>query len=307
MVKNKLSVVLATRNEEENIGPCLESIEKIADEIIVVDEGSGDATVEIAKKYNAKVYSVKHEPIFHKTKQKAINYAKGDWILQLDADERVTKELREEIKNVINSSNNDLLNRVLSRPERTLSEVERGVEGSQAKIKLFRRHEEVIKRREGHLGNPTGQVVAFFIPRRNFFLGAPLIHAGVYPDGSIRLIKQGLARLPGKSVHEVMEVDGEVGWLFNDLEHHDSPTFQRYLERMNRYTDLHAEELKQKGVPVNHWNLFKYSFLIPCFNFIKLYFRHGGFLDGMRGFIWSPFSALHFPIAYFKYYQSVRS
>src|SRR3989344_629117 len=144
MVKNKLSVVLATRNEEKNIGFCLESIKKIADEIIVVDEESDDATVKIAKKYNAKVYSVKHEPIFHKTKQKAIGYAKGDWVLQLDADERATKELREEIKNVINSSNNDLLNRVLSRPERPA-----GVEGSQAN-KLFRRHEELIRRREGN-------------------------------------------------------------------------------------------------------------------------------------------------------------
>ena len=300
MVKNKLSVVLATRNEEKNIGFCLESIKKIADEIIVVDEESDDATVKIAKKYNAKVYSVKHEPIFHKTKQKAIGYAKGDWVLQLDADERATKELREEIKNVINSSNNDLLNRVLSRPERPA-----GVEGSQAN-KLFRRHEELIRRREGNLGSHTGQVVAFFIPRRNFFLGAPLVHAGVYPDGVVRLIKQGFARLPGKSVHEVMEVDGEIGWLFNDLEHHDSPTFQRYLERMNRYTDLHAEELKQKGVPANYWNLFKYSFLVPSAYFLKLYLRHKGFLDGMRGFVWSSFSSLHFPIAYFKYWQSAK-
>ena len=307
MAKNKLSVVLATKNEEDNIGSCLESIKDIADEIIVYDEFSEDRTREIAKKYVARVFKYQHKTNFHETKQKAIDKATGDWILQLDGDERATRELREEIKKVINSSNDDLLNRVLSRPERTLSKVERGVEGYQKESELFKRHEGLIRKREGKLGNPTGEVVAFFIPRRNFFLGKPLIHAGVYPDGVIRLIKRGYARLPAKSVHEVMEVDGEVGWLFNDLEHHESPNFDRYLTRMNRYTDLRAEELKQKNVPLNYWGLFKYSFLLPTSYFSLLYFRHKGFLDGTRGFVWSLFSAFHYPLAYFKYYQSVRS
>src|SRR3970282_2930368 len=87
---------------------------------------------------------------------------------------------------------------------------------------LFIRHQKLIEQRDGSIGKQTGKVVAFFIPRRNYFLGKPLIHAGVYPDGQIRLVKKGKARLPGKSVHELMEVDGEVGWLFHDLEHHDS-------------------------------------------------------------------------------------
>ena len=311
--KITLSVVLATLNEEQNVGLCLDSVKDIADEIVVVDEDSIDKTREIAEKYRAKVFTVIHEPIFHITKQKAIDKATGDWILQLDADERATKELRDEIKKVINSSNDDLLNRVLSRPERTLSKVERGVEGSPKKIGLFLRHEELIRKREGQLGKHTGeampagrQVVAFFIPRRNFFLGKPLIHAGVYPDGVIRLIKRGKARLPGKSVHEVMEVDGEIGWLFNDLEHHESPTFNRYLERMNRYTDLQAEELKERKIPANYWNLFKYSFLLPTSYFLKLFIRHKGFLDGMRGFVWSVFSSLHYPLSYFKYWQTVK-
>ena len=136
------------------------------------------------------------------------------------------------------------------------------------------------------------------------FLGKPLIHAGVYPDGVIRLIKNGKARLPAKSVHELMEIDGEVGWLFNDLEHHDSPTLKRYLDRMNRYTDLQAKEFETKKIPATNWNLFKYSFIVPSVNFLKLYFRHKGILDGRQGFLWSVFSSLHFPITYFKYYQS---
>ena len=211
--------------------------------------------------------------------------------MQLDADERVPSKLSKEIKEVINLSNDELLIRKRKTEDHT---------------NLFLRHQKLIEKREGYLGKQTGEVVAFFIPRRNIFLGKPLVHAGVYPDGVIRLVKRGKARFPAKSVHELMEIDGEVAWLSNDLEHHDSPTLQRYLERMNRYTDLHAEELKQKKVPVNSWNLFKYSFLIPTFHFLLLYFRHKGFLDGMRGFVWSAFSALHFPIAYFKYYSSVK-
>ena len=304
-IHQTLSVVLATRNEEANIGPCLESVKDMASEIIVVDEYSTDKTREIAKKYGAKVFKVKHEPIFHKTKQKAIDKATGDWILQLDADERVTQKLAFEIKEVISSTNKKLLNRVLSHPEPLDYARGKLVEGSfNKKLKLFKRHQGLIEQRDGPIGKKTGGITAFFIPRVNFFLGKPLIHAGVYPDASIRLIKKGKARFPAKSVHEVMKVNGEVAWLFNDLEHQDSPTFERYLERMNRYTDLHAKELKSKKVPVNIVYLFLYTLHRPLFTFFNLYFRHRGFQDGMRGFIWSLFSALHFPLAYFKYFQT---
>ena len=62
------------------------------------------------------------------------------------------------------------------------------------------------------------------LEEKNFFsfLGKPLIHAGVYPDGVIRLIKKGKAYLPAKSVHEQMVIDGEVAWLYSDLLHFDS-------------------------------------------------------------------------------------
>jgi glycosyltransferase involved in cell wall biosynthesis len=326
----KLSIVLATRNEERNIGHCLESVKKIfADlpagrqgEIIVVDEESTDKTCEIAKRCGAKVFTVKHEAIFHKTKQKALDKATGDWILQLDADERVTKELASEIKEVINFSDEELQHKVLCHPEhsrRISSRFSRrfASQNDKKKIKLFRKHQELVEEKQGLLGEETWrrrpggplarrEVVAFFIPRINYFLGAPLKHAGVYPDGVIRLVKKGKARFPCKSVHELMEIDGKVAWLFNDLEHHDSPTFHRYLERANRYTDLTAEEFKKSNLPVNYWYLFKYSFLVPSAYFLKLYIRYSGWKDGMRGFIWSLFSSLHHPIAYFKYWSGER-
>jgi glycosyltransferase involved in cell wall biosynthesis len=296
-MKNKLSVVLAVRNEEENIGRCLKAVQSIADEIIIFDEFSEDNTRKIARKFGAKVHKVKHEDNFHITKQKAINKASGDWILQLDADEVVTPELAKEIVSVLENRHIEFLNHQLSVINRR-------------KENLFVRHQKLIEEREGissttyHPQSTIHDPVAFYIPRLNMFLGRPLKHAGVYPDGAIRLFKKGKAHLPCKSVHEVMEVDGQVGWLFNDLKHYDSPTLKRYLERANRYTDLTAKEFKEKKVGTTPFHLFYYAFPKPFFTFLKFYIRHKGFLDGVPGFVWSVFSALHFSIAYFKYWQT---
>jgi glycosyltransferase involved in cell wall biosynthesis len=279
--KIKLSVGIATRNEEENIDRCLESVKDIADEIIIFDEYSTDKTVEIAKKYGAKVYLEPHHAIFHITKQKTIEKSKGEWILQLDADEVVSKELGEEILNLVNGG--------------TINE---------ATNPLFIRHQKIVEERDGKIGTDTGEVTAFFIPRRNMFLGKPLIHAGVYPDAVIRLFKNKKASWPCVSVHEQMKIEGRVGWLSSDLLHYDSPTLKRYLMRLNRYTDLHADELKEKKVSKNVIGFLQYVFLKPAYTFLNLFFRHKGVVDGVNGFLWSFFSALHFPIAYFKHVTS---
>lgn len=108
MKKVTLSVVLATRNEAANIGRCLEAVKHIADEIIVCDESSGDDTVAIAKKYGAKIIHTQHQQNFHLTKNKAIDAAKMDWILQLDADEVVSPELAKEIISKIQDQKSNL-------------------------------------------------------------------------------------------------------------------------------------------------------------------------------------------------------
>jgi len=97
----KLSVAIATFNEEENIEGCLSTVVGWADEIVVADGGSTDKTVETAKKLGARIILTDNPPIFHINKQKAINACSGEWILQLDADERVTPELKKEIEKVI--------------------------------------------------------------------------------------------------------------------------------------------------------------------------------------------------------------
>src|SRR5258706_6741131 len=101
-----LSVVLATFNEEKNLPDCLSSVRDLADEISIVDGSSTDKTVEIAKSFGAKVTVTDNPPIFHINKQKALEQATKEWILQLDADERVSPDLSREIKHVI-SLNND--------------------------------------------------------------------------------------------------------------------------------------------------------------------------------------------------------
>lgn len=291
----KLSVVLATRNEESNIERCLKSVKPIADEIIIFDENSTDKTAEIAKRLGAKVFEVEHEENFHITKQKAIEKAKGDWVLQLDADEVVTSELSKEITMVINASNEELLKRIISHKPLAINH--------EKNLSLFSRHQKLIEKRDGIIGRSTGKVVAFFIPRLNMFFGKPLIHGGVYPDGVIRLFKRGKARLPARSVHEQMEIDGEVGWLYNNMEHYDSPTFEKYLWRNNRYTDLLAHEYQKEKLKINLWTFFLYTVHYPLSTFLNLFVRHKAVLDGFPGFVWSFFSALRFPISYLKFLQ----
>jgi glycosyltransferase involved in cell wall biosynthesis len=90
-----LSVILITKNEAQNIRECLESV-AWAEEIIVVDSGSTDDTVAICREFTPHVH-VHDWPGFGKQKNRALGYATKDWVLSLDADERVTPELRAQI------------------------------------------------------------------------------------------------------------------------------------------------------------------------------------------------------------------
>jgi glycosyltransferase involved in cell wall biosynthesis len=95
MVKMKISAVVITKNEEQNIRECLESI-KWADEIVVVDSGSTDRTREISSSYTKKVFNVLSENIAEK-RILSLNNCSFDWVLMVDSDERITRDLREEI------------------------------------------------------------------------------------------------------------------------------------------------------------------------------------------------------------------
>ncbi len=95
----KLSVIIICKNEAHAIARCLQSV-AWCDEIIVLDSGSGDETVDICRRYTQNVYQTDW-PGFGKQKNRALSYATGEWVLSLDADEWLTPELKAEICQVI--------------------------------------------------------------------------------------------------------------------------------------------------------------------------------------------------------------
>ncbi len=95
----RLSVAVITWNEEERLRPCLESV-AWADEIVVVDAESTDKTVQLAREFTDRIW-IRPWPGFAAQKNFALDHATGEWLLSLDADERVTVELRHEIEGVI--------------------------------------------------------------------------------------------------------------------------------------------------------------------------------------------------------------
>lgn len=279
----KLSVVLATFNEEGNIQRCLEGIKDIADEIVIVDGSSTDKTIEIAQRFDVRVKVTSNKTNFHINKQMAIDMAEGEWMLQLDADEFVSRGLASEIKKIIDMTDEEIENYEKEIP------------------RLFLRHQVIIEKRDGQVGQKEGPYVAFFLPRANYFLGRYLKHGGVYPDGVIRMFKKGKAYLPCKDVHEQYVVEGKVGWLKNDLLHFDSPTFKKYISRNNRYTRFIANQYKDQKLPKNLIVGFDHMIVKPLWWFVLTFFRHKGFLDSWQGFVFSFFSSLRFPISYIKY------
>ena len=102
MKKATISLALATYNEELNIGRCLDSTNSWVNQTIIVDGQSRDKTVFIAKKYkNIKIISTPNLKMFHTMKQMAIDKCTSDWILQLDADEVISQELKSEIQRIL--------------------------------------------------------------------------------------------------------------------------------------------------------------------------------------------------------------
>ncbi|MCC3668796.1 glycosyltransferase [Terrisporobacter mayombei] len=104
-----LSLCMITKNEEKNIKACLDSMVNIADEIIIVDTGSTDRTIEIAKSYGAKVFSYKWNDDFSEARNISLEKATKDWIIVLDGDEVLPKEDGKKLKNIINATSMEAL------------------------------------------------------------------------------------------------------------------------------------------------------------------------------------------------------
>ena len=248
----KLSVVLITHNEERNLGRTLESVKPLVaggqGEIIVVDSGSTDRTVEIAESYGAKVF-VEPWKGFAAQKNSALDKATGDWILSLDADEEVDPTLAEEIGHYILGQGRESMRDGV--PNRTISIIATTITG-------------------------------LWIPRKNHFLGRWIKHGGYWPDPKLRLFRRGSARFEDRLVHEDVKLNGATGTLRGALIHHSYPTVSDYIEHMNRYSSLGAEMVVAKGHV--HFTAINVT-LRPLWTFFYNYIARLGFLDGKEGFL----------------------
>jgi hypothetical protein len=153
--------------------------------------------------------------------------------------------------------------------------------------------------------NPNQEFSGFKIPRRNNFWGHWMKKTGVYPDYVIRLMVNGKARFPAKSVHEQIEIDGKVGFFIHPLLHYSYETIGDYWRKAHAYTSLTAADLKKQYIPKNIFSFIQYFFIYPTKTFFTLFIRNQGFVDGIYGFLFSVFSAWHHPISYWKYVITV--
>jgi glycosyltransferase involved in cell wall biosynthesis len=222
-----LSVVLITHNAAERLDECLASV-PFADEILIVDSGSDDATLEVAERHGARVVQSEWRG-FGLQKQLAVEQAANDWVLCLDADERVSPELRASIE------------RALAAPE-----------------------------------SPV-----YRMARRNRFMGRWLRHGEGYPDWTTRLFDRRSARWSDDPVHEKVLYAVTPGTLAGDLLHDSADDLGRYMVKQNRYTELAARQLHERGKRAGAWQML----LSPLVRFAKFYFFRLGFLDGLPGLV----------------------
>lgn len=244
---HKVSALVIAYNEEPNIRACLETV-TWADEIVLVDSFSTDATEKIAREFTEKVYQHEFRG-FGRLRNEALTHTSHEWVFSLDADERATPEVRDEIRRVLKDE-------------------------------------------------PDAD--AYFVPRRNYFLGRWIRHSGWYPDyRQPQLFRKGRMRYREDLVHEGFELDGRTGYLKEHVLQYPFRDIDHYLAKMDRYSDLMAQRLVQEGRRFRTHQLVTH----PLFTFAKMYLGRAGFLDGMPGLILSGLYAYYTFIKYAKLWE----
>lgn len=240
-----ISAVIITYNEERNIGRCLASLKGVADDVVVVDAESTDATVAIAEEAGARVVS---RPWTDYSDQK--NFANAlalhGYILSMDADEALSPALRDRI----------------------------------------------IDRKKNGLSG------AYRFPRLTNYCGSWVKHGGWYPDAKIRLFPREAAQWKGAHVHEELQVDPtlRISDLHADLLHYSYHTIADHLDRIERYSTLHAQKMHSEGKTAGPVKLY----LSPIAKFVHGYLLQLGFLDGAAGFDIARISAKAVALKYRK-------
>lgn len=154
----------------------------------------------------------------------------------------------------------------------------------------------------------TPRADAYWMPRRNFFLGRALRHGGFYPDRKLRLFRRGSAQFAERAVHETLVCSGRTGNLRCDLLHHAYPTLTSYIEHMNRYSTLggeilHAEGRCSRSSAAFVWN----TMMAPYIAFLYNYLFRLGFLDGREGLLLHLYHAAYTSWKYAKAWEEGRA
>jgi glycosyltransferase involved in cell wall biosynthesis len=232
-----ISTVVLSKNEEKNIKRCLESL-SWCEEIIVVDDNSTDGTVEIAKKMGAQVIVHSLDDDFSAQRNIGLWHATGDWVLFVDADEKVTSALWYEMMAQTN--------------------------------------------------NPTSQYAGFLVKRIDTIWDKELHHGEIGNVKLLRLAKKDAGHWEGR-VHEKWKVKGKTLLLKKAILHYPHPTVAIFLQEINYYTDLRAEEQYKKKVQVAPWQIVAY----PIGKFTLNYIFRAGFLDGLPGLVFALMMSFH--------------
>jgi len=233
MHEETLFVVVITKNEEDKIARCLESV-KWVDEIIIVDDLSEDRTAEICRQSGAKVISHKSEGNFDRQRNIGIDNASGEWVLQMDADEIVSEGLKQGIQKVL-ADNSDC--------------------------------------------------AGYKFKRKNYFLGKPLLYGGRY-HGFLRMFRKSAGKYVGASVHELVDVQGKIGYINADMEHYTYQNITQFIERQNYYTSVEAKRLLRERGLVSDKEIRYHLTIKPLKLFWKTYIKKRGFRDGLHGLIY---------------------
>ena len=246
-----VSVLILTRNEEQHIRDCIESCLPVADEVIVIDDGSTDQTVAIAETLGAKVFQHALKKDWAQQRMFAISQASCKWILFVDADERISSELQMSIRDAI------------------------------AKQERY----------------------AYWIERHNIFHHNTATHGSMRPDKVLRLMPKEGATIQGE-VHETFISSYPTKDLKGKLFHYTYDNWEQYLNKMNRYTSIAAEQYYEKG---KQCSFIKDIILRPGWAFFKIYILQKGFLDGKIGFVLSLYHYIYTVTKYVKLYYLQRS
>jgi len=226
---NAISVFVPVLNEEDKIADALQSVQW-ADEIVVVDTGCTDNTIDIALRHGCHIERLDFKG-FGNLRNASAALCEHNWILSIDADERVTPELKQEIVTTVVNDN---------------------------------------------------ALDAYFIPRRNFFMGRQIKHCGWYPDYcQPKLFRKGALIYHDDPVHEGFDIHGKVGYLKNDVLHYSFRNLEQVIDKMNHYSTLGMQKMAQQEKPASMAS----ALLHGLGAFLRIYVLKRGFLDGWPGFV----------------------